>query len=172
MRATARLLDRISVFLNRLALWGAVLSVALLVLIAGWQVVARYALAQPPAWTEELARFMMVWAGLLGASVAFRASADPSLFPAARDRTDRTGRVFSVIRLAGVVAFVTPILWYSAFSLRGELSNGYIGRNARQTAETMDISMAVFAAAIPVGFTLIAVHALALSATLLTRPPE
>jgi len=172
MRATALFLDRISAFLDRLALYGAVFSVALLVLVAGWQVVARYVLSQPPAWTEELARFMMVWAGLLGASVAYRAMADPCLFPGARDRQDETGRVFAVIRTLGTIAFVTPILWYSLFSLRGQVSGGYIARNARQMAETMDVPMSVFAIAVPLGFTLILIHALALGAMTVTRPAD
>lgn len=168
MRAMARFLDRTSAFLNRLALYGAVLSVLILVLVASWQVIARYVLAQPPAWTEELARFTMVWAGLLGASVAFRAQVDPTLFPTARERADSLGQVFAVIRALGTLAFVSPILWYSAFSLRGHMSGGYIARNARLMAETMDIPMVVFAIAVPLGFSLIALHALAQLATALT----
>ena len=169
MRATAYWLDRLSAGLNRIALWAAVGSLLSLVAIAGWQVVARYVLDQPPAWTEELARFMMVWAGLLGASCAFRAKTDPSLFPAARERVDGVGRVFAVIRTVGTIVFVAPILWYCVIGINGKVSTGYIARNAKQLTETMDLSMAVFAVAIPVGFTLIAIHALAQAATALTR---
>ena len=169
MRATAYWLDRLSAGLNRIALWAAVGSLLSLVAIAGWQVVARYVLDQPPAWTEELARFMMVWAGLLGASCAFRAKTDPSLFPAARERVDGVGRVFAVIRTVGAIVFVAPILWYCVIGINGKVSTGYIARNAKQLTETMDLSMAVFAVAIPVGFTLIAIHALAQAATALSR---
>ena len=169
MRATAYWLDRLSAGLNRIALWAAVGSLLSLVAIAGWQVVARYVLDQPPAWTEELARFMMVWAGLLGASCAFRAKTDPSLFPAARERVDGVGRVFAVIRTVGTIVFVAPILWYCVIGINGKVSTGYIARNAKQLTETMDLSMAVFAVAIPVGFTLIAIHALAQAATALSR---
>lgn len=161
MRAIAHSLDTISAALNRLALYGAVASVLVLVLAASWQVIARYILAQPPVWTEELARYMMVWAGLLGASVAFRAHADPSLFPAARERSDSLGRIFAVFRALGVLGFIAPILWFSAFSLRGDFSGGYIARQSRQMAEAMDVPMVVFATAVPAGFFLIFLHALA-----------
>jgi TRAP-type C4-dicarboxylate transport system permease small subunit len=169
MRAAAITLDRISVFLNGLALWGAVAAVAALVLIAGWQAAARYILDQPPSWTEELARYLMVWAGLLGASCAFRANADPSLFPAALERTDSLGRVFGAVRAIGALAFITPILWYCVFGLNGRVGSGYIARNAKQLAETADVPMSVFAMAIPIGFGLILIHALAHLATLLLK---
>jgi len=169
VRAAISWLDRVSAFLDRIALWGAVLAVIALVLLAGWQAAARYILDQPPSWTEELARFMMVWAGLLGASCAFRANVDPSLFPAARERTDGVGRVFAVVRSLGALVFITPILWYSVFGLNGRAGSGYIARNAKQMAETVDVPMSVFAMAVPVGFGLILIHLLAHLATSLSH---
>ena len=111
---------------------------------------------------------MMVWAGLLGASCAFRANADPSLFPAARERNDSVGRVFAVIRSIGAFVFITPILWYSIFGLNGRASSGYIARNAKQMAETVDVPMSVFAIAVPIGFGLILLHLLSHLATALS----
>ena len=169
MRAAISWLDRFSAFLNRIALWGAVLTVTALVGIAFWQAAARYLLDQPPAWTEELARYLMVWAGLLGASCAFRIHADPSLFPDARKREDGVGRLFAVIRAIGAFIFIAPILWYCTFGLNGKITSGYIARNARVSAETLDIPMSVFALAIPIGFGLILLHLLANLGTALTR---
>ncbi|MGB0188486.1 MAG: TRAP transporter small permease, partial [Aequoribacter sp.] len=37
-----------------------------------WQVISRYALNDPAAWTEEMARFLLMWIGLLGACYAYR----------------------------------------------------------------------------------------------------
>lgn len=168
MRAAISWLDHVSAFLNRIALWGAVLAVAALVLIAFWQAAARYLLDQPPAWTEELARYLMVWAGLLGASCAFRIHANPSLFPDARRHQGDLGRVFAVIRAMGALIFIAPILWFCAFGLNGKMASGYIARNARISAETLDIPMSAFALAIPVGFGLIMIHIFANLATALT----
>jgi TRAP-type C4-dicarboxylate transport system permease small subunit len=43
---------------------------AILVLDVVWQVFTRYILQDPSSWTEELATFLMIWVGMLGASVA------------------------------------------------------------------------------------------------------
>ena len=32
-----------------------------------WQVISRYLLAAPSSWTEEVARFLMIWVTFLGA---------------------------------------------------------------------------------------------------------
>ncbi|MEQ8209501.1 MAG: TRAP transporter small permease [Lacipirellulaceae bacterium] len=46
-------------------------AVALLVLDVVWGVFTRYAMGQQANWTEELARFLLVWVTLLGGAVAF-----------------------------------------------------------------------------------------------------
>lgn len=157
MKTMAIWLDRFSARLNRLALWGAVAIVGSLVVVAMWQVIARYFLAQPPVWTEELARYLMVWGALLGGSCAFRAHADPSLFPGQRER----GGLVSVLRAIGAFTFIAPILWFSVLGLNGKVGSGYIGRLMGREAETLDVSMALFGMAIPIAFALILVHLLA-----------
>ena len=42
-----------------------------LVLDVLWQVVSRYLLGSPSPWTEELARILLIWVYLMGASVVF-----------------------------------------------------------------------------------------------------
>ncbi len=44
--------------------------VAVLVVDVLWQVFTRFILKNPSTWTEELARFMLIWVSLLGAAVA------------------------------------------------------------------------------------------------------
>jgi TRAP-type C4-dicarboxylate transport system permease small subunit len=43
----------------------------LMVVCVTWQVISRYALNSPSSWTEELARFCLIWIGLLGAAYAY-----------------------------------------------------------------------------------------------------
>lgn len=154
----ARFIDRLSARLNSVALWGAIIAVAIMVAAAGWQVVARYLLAAPPIWTEELARYAMVWAGLLGASCAFRAKTDPSLFPAMASITGTKGLILSAIRGVGVVLFITPIIYYSLFGPGFNLARGYIARLTGRSAETMDLPMVAFGLAIPIAFSLVTLH--------------
>ncbi len=50
-------------------------SMGVLVLDVVWQVFTRYVLKHPSSWTEELATFLMIWVGMLGASVALNRGA-------------------------------------------------------------------------------------------------
>lgn len=44
---------------------------ALLVASVSWQVISRYIIGQPSSITEELARFTLVWLGVLGSAYAY-----------------------------------------------------------------------------------------------------
>ncbi len=45
---------------------------AAMVIIVSWQVFSRYVLNDPSSVTEEIARFLLMWISLLGASYAYR----------------------------------------------------------------------------------------------------
>ncbi len=48
-----------------------ILAISILVLDVLWGVFTRYALSEQAKWSEELARFLLVWISLLGGAVAF-----------------------------------------------------------------------------------------------------
>jgi len=50
-------------------------TMALLVVDVVWGVFSRYALGEQTKWTEELARFLLVWVALMGGALAFRSKA-------------------------------------------------------------------------------------------------
>lgn len=158
MKALARIIDRISVSLYRIALWGAVLAVLVMAISASWQVFARYLLEAPPVWTEELSRRAMVWAGMLGASCAFRIKADPTLFPGMRNVTGLAGQVLSLIRAAGVATFAFPVIWFSLFGPNANMARGFMGRSLNRQAEMLDVAMIWFTMAVPLAFCLILIH--------------
>ena len=56
--------------IHRLLEWTLVVLMLILVVSVLWQVLSRYLLGTPAFWTEELARFALVWVGLLGAAYA------------------------------------------------------------------------------------------------------
>jgi TRAP-type C4-dicarboxylate transport system permease small subunit len=65
-------LERLTAALDRAACWTCVaLFMAILVTMV-LQVTFRYVLAAPLTWTEELARYLYIWACWLGAPVAYR----------------------------------------------------------------------------------------------------
>jgi TRAP-type C4-dicarboxylate transport system permease small subunit len=69
--ASMEFLDTLNTRLNRIVcgLLTAIFSVMVVVVFA--QVIFRYSLEQPLSWSEEVARYMFIWATFLGASVAF-----------------------------------------------------------------------------------------------------
>jgi TRAP-type C4-dicarboxylate transport system permease small subunit len=145
-----------------------VAAVLVMVFSAAWQVVARYILDAPPVWTEELARRAMVWAGMLGASCAFRAQRDPTLFPQMREVTGRLGMTLSLVRAVGVVLFATPVIWYSIYGANMNMVRGFLGRSLDRQAEMIDLSMIWFTVVVPLAFILILVHTLAATMMCLT----
>lgn len=48
-----------------------ILAVLVLVLDVLWGVFTRYTMGEQAKWSEELARFLLIWVSLLGAAVAF-----------------------------------------------------------------------------------------------------
>ncbi|MDZ7722329.1 MAG: TRAP transporter small permease [candidate division KSB1 bacterium] len=50
-------------------------SMGILVIDVSWQVITRFILKAPSDFTEELATFLMIWVGLLGAAVAYNRKA-------------------------------------------------------------------------------------------------
>ncbi|GLQ05117.1 TRAP transporter small permease [Sneathiella chinensis] len=161
MKAAALFLDRISFALNRIALSGAVLAVLVMVFAASWQVITRYLFDAPPVWTEELARRAMVWAGMLGASAAFRYRADPTLFPGMLAVGGNLGKLLAVLRGTGVAIFAIPVIWYSVFGPNMMINLGFIGRSLGRQADMIPVSMAWFTSAVPIAFTLIMIHMIA-----------
>jgi len=69
--------------IDRLAGAAAMVFLVVLVAVVMIQVLARYVLNAPPPWTEELARYAMIWAGLMGATLSFKRRFDPALFSGA-----------------------------------------------------------------------------------------
>jgi TRAP-type C4-dicarboxylate transport system permease small subunit len=49
--------------------------VALMVVVVTWQVISRYLMSDPSPWTEEVARMLLIWVGLLGGVYAYREKA-------------------------------------------------------------------------------------------------
>ncbi|OGA73296.1 MAG: hypothetical protein A3G81_03645 [Betaproteobacteria bacterium RIFCSPLOWO2_12_FULL_65_14] len=115
-------------------------------------VFTRYVLNDSLAWTEELARYSMIWLSWLGGGIALRRGAHIAV-EFLRDALPQTVR--SVIVLAGrlgVFFFLGVCLWYGV-----DLTS----RVSAQSTIALGISMQIPYAAIPVGALLMAYHLVA-----------
>ena len=65
-------MSKIAEFTDRILSWTVIFLMALLVVDVVWQVTTRYLLGSASSFTEELARFLLIWIGLLGSAYAYR----------------------------------------------------------------------------------------------------
>lgn len=145
--------------LHRTARSVAIFAVAGMFVTVMVQVVARYIFSSPPIWTEDVARYMMVWTGLLGTTLSFKTRSDailmPSVFP---PRPSVLGLIAEAIRSAAVLSFILPVIWFSFMGLRGGLAKGYLGRQSGLTADTLGIAMIWIAVVVPIAMIIILIH--------------
>jgi TRAP-type C4-dicarboxylate transport system permease small subunit len=71
-QTAASRLERLAQHSERGLAWLLMLLMAVMVLDVTWQVVTRFLLRAPSSFTEELAGFLLIWIGLLGAAYALR----------------------------------------------------------------------------------------------------
>lgn len=154
-RVLADGLHRTSRLLDRICLSGAIVFTVLLLVLVLVQVFARYVLAQPPGWTEEAGRYCMIWAGLLGASVAFRRRQDPRML-AIEQLTGRRLRLAELADALTVLVFCGVLL---------AVSPGFVARQALRHSDALQLNMGVVGAILPVFAAVMLVHALSLLAS-------
>lgn len=144
-----RAISLVSYWLDKVCRASACGFLTMMLLLVLFQVVARYMFQSVPVWTEELARWCMVWGGLMGATVAFRAEADPRLIqPPTKGRRAWVFSAFWLRALAAVV-FLGPVLWHS---------DRFISRLMRRTAEAVEIPLGYVSLAVPLMVIIIFIH--------------
>lgn len=147
MKKLCRSLDRVLVVLL-VALFAA------LVLMVVWQVLSRYALNSPSAFTEEAARYLMIWVSLLGASYVFRMRLHIGLDLLTRKLTGSNKRIVEVAALTAAVLFALLIL------LVGGARLVELTWSLDQVSAVLGIRMALVYLAIPLSGGFILLYAL------------
>lgn len=146
-KLAARLATRLELAID--VLTGA--AIAVMVVAISYQVFGRYVLGHSPSWSEELARYLMVWLTMLGAAAAMRSGGHIAvttlidMLPPAGRRAALAVRDVAVVCTCGVLA------WWGI---------GFAGLNATQESAAMDIPMSIPYAALPAGATLIVLFVL------------
>ncbi len=65
-------MEKISKYIDKSLAFTLIFLMSAIVLAVTGQVFTRFIMQQPSSFTEELARFLLIWIGLLGASYAYR----------------------------------------------------------------------------------------------------
>lgn len=110
----------------------------LMVCDVSWQVFSRFILSDPSSYSEEIARFLLVWIGFLGAAYAFRQYAHlgldilvNKLEPAKKLAVDRLGDLIcfafaGVILVYGGMKIVLLTLELNQLSAALQIKMGYV----------------------------------------------
>ncbi len=97
-------MDRLTTLISRVLGIILIILMSVIVLDVTWQVVTRFILRSPSSFTEELAGFLLIWIGLLGASYAYYTRA-------------HLGIDILTARMTGARKDLVEILKYSVVSL-------------------------------------------------------
>ncbi|WP_276719218.1 TRAP transporter small permease [Pseudooceanicola nitratireducens] len=161
MQSIATFLTYLSTGIDRVLRLVALVGLVLMVGFIALQVVARYGFAAPPAWTEEAARYAMVWVGLLGAAISFKTGFDPRLVKLPVTLPRPVLALAALLRGSAVVVFLGPILFYCFYGPGLNPARSFLARNLHTTAETFDMPTIFVAITVPIFIIAIFIHGLA-----------
>ncbi|OUW15883.1 MAG: hypothetical protein CBD18_08015 [Opitutales bacterium TMED158] len=103
--------------MTRLLQWVVIILMALLTLDVLWGVLSRYAWGQQAKWSEELARLLLVWVSLFGASLAFGVKAHLGLDYFAQKLHPSAGKANRIIGGAICLAFAIVVFLVGGWEL-------------------------------------------------------
>ena len=159
MQRIARVLDTV---LNNVLI---TLMVALVAAVS-WQVISRYIFASPSSWTEEVARFLMIWVGLLGAAYAFRTGVHLGLDLVPNKLSGRAARILKLFTLCAVILFSLAVLIVGGSNLV------VLTWELKQNSAVLGLPIAFVYAVIPATGALICVYAIAAAMDEGTTEPD
>ncbi|MEP1445278.1 MAG: TRAP transporter small permease [Paraglaciecola sp.] len=114
-----------------------------------WQVFSRFILQSPSSFTEELARYLLIWIGILGAAYAYRTKAHLGLDILIHKLQPRATRKVRILVEILVMIFALSILIY------GGLNLVMITLELKQTSAALGWQMGYVYSVIPISGSLI-----------------
>jgi TRAP-type C4-dicarboxylate transport system permease small subunit len=134
-----------------------IVFLVVLVAVVMLQVVARYVFASPPPWTEEAARYAMIWAGLLGATMSFKRRFDPALFKEP-GQSALLATASLLMQSAIVLIYLLPILWHTVYGPYMNPARGFLLRHSRMMADALPFPTILVAISVPIMIVTILIH--------------
>jgi TRAP-type C4-dicarboxylate transport system permease small subunit len=150
----------------------AILKPALIILMAGlvtavsWQVISRYIFVSPASWTEEVARFLLIWIGVLGAAYAFRTGVHLGLDVLPKKLSGKSARFLKLFTLLVVTIFAVAVLVIGGGSLVA------LTWELKQYSAVLGLPIAFVYSVIPTAGVLICLYALAAAMGVELGQPE
>lgn len=123
-------------------------AVATMAVVIAYQVFGRYVLDHTPSWSEELARYLMVWLTMLGSAAVLRGGGHIAVSTLIDALSAPARRVALAVRDALLVCACGILGWWGL---------GFARLNGTQESAAMEIPMSIPYASLPVGAALIVV---------------
>jgi TRAP-type C4-dicarboxylate transport system permease small subunit len=152
------MIKRISDAVNRICESGLILFLSAMAVVVFLEVIFRYLIRLPLFWTEELARYCLVWASLLGASVALKKGEHIAITLFTDRLPKRAGLAFEQAAHISVAFILAVMLW-------GGVALVFITRS--QISPALRIPMAFPYMALPVSSGIMLLHVI----TAVISPP-
>ncbi|NUH83418.1 TRAP transporter small permease [Bacillus firmus] len=137
--------------LNAFIKWILILLFFIMVIVVFLQVLFRFVLDQPLAWTEELSRYLLVWITFLGAGYAVSVKAHPSIELLFEKANQAVRRVLLALSTVLVVFFFYQIIVNSFI---------FIERSMMQTSPALQLPMGMVYLVIPIASILFVINLL------------
>ena len=135
-------LRKIRIVLCRLLEFTLIIAVAILTLDVLWGVTTRHLLGGQAKWTEELARFLLIWVSMLGSAVAFgeKAHLGVDYFVGLMDPAAR--------KIMEIFSYLVVLLFTMFVFIKG--GHTLVSNNLSQLTPALQMKMGYVYAAVPV----------------------
>lgn len=142
------MLEKISYWLDKISGWIITFMLILITVALAMQIFARNLLESGFTWTEELARFAMVWMIFFGAAVAKRAGTEIRV-TVLQDQFPALRKWFELIQQLLTLVYVGIVIYFSIDTVK---------LMAKQTSTNMQIGMNYVYLVIPISFAIFLIH--------------
>jgi C4-dicarboxylate transporter, DctQ subunit len=140
--------DRVDDLIERVETLLAKVFLAAQVAIIFSEVVCRYVFSTSLIWSEELARYLLVWTGFMGASIGLKKRGHFGVELLVMALPQGLRKFFTVITILVMFVFLGTVTVYGVIMTVG----------ADEVSTVMQVSMRYFYAAIPLGGLFMLVH--------------
>lgn len=123
-------------------------AVAVMAGVIAYQVFGRYVLDRSPSWSEELARYLLIWMTMLGSAAVLRSGRHIAVTVLVDALGPGSRRAILAVRDAVLVTVSGLLAWWGLAFAR---------LNATQDSPGMEIPMSIPYAALPAGAVLIVI---------------
>lgn len=114
-----------------------------IIFAVAYQVISRYVFQAPPSWTEEVARFSLVWLVMLGSSVCIRKSRHFNVDYVTQLMSQKTIYILTIALHVLIVFFLSVGLYYGTMVM---------ARSFYIISPALQIPMAYVQFVFPIGF--------------------